>query len=410
MKIYVTRHGQVSENAEYLNGDVGLPKGEVPLSEIGREQSTLLGGQLKKMGFSGKIHASPLLRTMETAELVAQVTGSTIVPTPWMHEIFGDQASLDEYQGVPLEELKKRFPHLDENATMEYPWWPTVAESHEDVRQRVVAGIEDLLQKKDTDEEVLLVGHGASTGAANIYLDLKRGGMLWNCCLGLYDTKNPEQNFGKNICFLPGDKVTANKQLAMKMEIDVDVQKPYGIEIPAEFLTAKGKKLLHIGDTHSATYPFYKQLIRIVKPDIIIHTGDTADELKVGWDVSARGLYLERVTELFDFLKNTGSTVYWVPGNNDLPEEVAKIAPFAHIKEPDSVLDIEGTRICVTHSREQITQKADIYLYGHGRRTGESFEEELEASGKECWHLNTMWNVFGVELPQRKMYRIERPD
>ena len=412
MRIFVTRHGQVAETAEYINGDVGLPKGEVPLSEMGRQQSTLLGKALIKEKFQGVILASPLLRTMETAELIAQETGSLIYPTPWMHEIFSDEESLKEYEGCDLEQLREYFPHIAPDATLVHPWWPKQVENHDDVRQRVVAGIDELLKRSDTDEEYLLVGHGASTGAANIYLDLRKSGMLWNCCYGRYDSKHPETRMGKYIGFLPGNMVSANKTMAMDMAFEEGFLRPYNVQIPEQMLQMKdykGCKVLHIGDTHSAFYPFYKHLIQMVKPDIIIHTGDTADELKVGWDVSARGLYLERLTEFFGILKDSGSKVYWVSGNNDLPEEVAKIAPFVEILQLNTVLNIEGQRICVTHAREQITAEADIYLYGHGRRDP-SFEEELGGGEGQSLYFNSLWGVYLLLLPEKQFYRIERPD
>ena len=412
MRIFVTRHGQVATTAEYINGDVGLPKGEVPLSEMGRQQSTLLGKAMIKEKFQGVIYASPLLRTMETAELIAQETGSLIYPTPWMHEIFSDAESLEEYEGCNLEQLREYFPHIAPDATLEYPWWPKQVENHEDVRQRVVAGIEELLKRRDTDEEYLLVGHGASTGAANIYLDLRRSGMLWNCCLGRYDSKHPERNMGKYIGFLPGNMVSANKTMAMDMTFEEDCLRPYNVQIPEQLLQMKdrkGCKVLHIGDTHSATYPFYKHLIQMVKPDIIIHTGDTADEIKAGRIPEVREKYLERVAGLFEILKDSDSTVYWVPGNNDLPEEVAKMAPFLHILQPNDILDIEGQRICVSHSREQIKVDADIYLYGHGIRAG-SFEDEFGGGEGQGWYFNNLWGVYVLLLPEKQFYRIEHPD
>lgn len=412
MRIFVTRHGQVATNAEYINGDVGLPKGEVPLSEMGRQQSTLLGKALVKEKFQGVILASPLLRTMETAELIAQETGSLIYPTPWMHEIFTDQESLEEFEGCDLEQLREYFPHIAPDATLVHPWWPKRAENHEDVRQRVLPEVDELLKRRDTDEEYLLVGHGASAGAVNYYLNLRRSGTLWNCCLGKYDTKHPERNMGKHINFLPGDMVSANKTMAMDMTFEEGFLRPYNVEIPEQLLQMKDRKeckVLHIGDTHSGTYPFYKHLIQMVKPDIIIHTGDTADEIKAGRIPEVRGKYLERVAELFEILKDSGSKVYWVPGNNDLPEEVAKMAPFLQILQPNTVLDIEGQRICVSHSREQIQVDADIYLYGHGKRAS-SFEEEFGGKEGEPWYFNNLWGVYLLLLPEKKFYCIEHPD
>ena len=57
MKIYISRHGQVADDAEYL-GDVAYPKGDIPLSALGREQARLLGVRLRDEGFSGIIYSS----------------------------------------------------------------------------------------------------------------------------------------------------------------------------------------------------------------------------------------------------------------------------------------------------------------------------------------------------------------
>lgn len=409
MKIYLARHGQVSSETKYRNGDASLPRGEVYLSSLGREQATLLGKFLAKRNFHGTIYASPFWRTMETAQIIAEETGSTIQPATWIHEILMDQNFLDAFRGTPLDQLKEWYPYLAKDAVMEFPWWPHKGENSDMVMQRVSAGIDKFLAEYgSTDEEILLVGHGASIGAANEYLGLRRNGFLWNCCLGMYDSKNPQQSFGKNISFLPGQMVSNNHVMAFDIP-DERCLDYFKVEIPDTLLKTDGFKLLHIGDTHSATYPFFRYLIRQIRPDVIIHTGDTADEDKVGSDTSVREPYLQKASMLTDILNEADCPVYWVPGNNDLPEEIAKLAPFFKIVQPDTVLDIEGLKICVTHSRQQITKKADYYLYGHARVRGERFEDELAFMGDESHCLNTMWNIFVLVLPEQKLYRIERP-
>lgn len=81
MRIYVARHGQVATDAQYHDGDYSLPKGEIDLSSLGRQQASLLGAFLKKRGFSGRIYASPLMRTMETAQLTRLVRPDVIIHT-----------------------------------------------------------------------------------------------------------------------------------------------------------------------------------------------------------------------------------------------------------------------------------------------------------------------------------------
>lgn len=407
MKIYITRHGQVDLNAEYFNGDVSLPKGEVPLSELGKQQATLLGKRMKELGFQGKIFSSPLLRTMETAELIAKEIGSVIVPTPWMHEIFRSQPAIDIYRGYSIEELRTFFPHIAEDAIMEYPWWALKEETNDMVYERVSKGLEKYL--KEGKEDILLVGHGASAGAAHDYLHLRDGGFIWNCSLGLYDSEHLENNYGNDITYLPGHMVSSNKVMGMDIDFNAKFGELYPIELPTKLREEKSVKLLHIGDTHSITYPYYKQIIKMVKPDIIIHTGDTVDEVKVGRIPGTESEYLEKAQVLLNILKESEKKVYWIPGNNDLPEEIAKRAPFIEVVQPDTVLHIEGVDVCVTHSREQISKKADIYLYGHGRRA-ETGRLEQREYGSDSLYLNVMWNIYVCVLPQRELYEFERPE
>lgn len=352
MKIYVAKHAQVADM-----------QGDAPLSELGKNQAALLGDKMKRSKFQGKIYASPAKCAMETAEAVSRETGAEICPTLWM---LGD----------------------DKDA----------------VEAQVDAALEELLTRAETEEEYLLIGNSPSVLAVASRLGLKCS-HPWNCCLGRYDSLNPKFNHYRDIGFLPGDMVSDDDTMAMDVVFDADCTNPYGIEIPAQLREEKGLKILHIGDTHSAYYPFCRQIIRLVKPDVIIHTGDSADEIKVGRIDGTKESYLSKVRVLMGILKESGSTVYWNTGNNDLPEEVAKMAPFLHIVEPDTVVQIGGQNICLTHAREQITKEADMYLYGHGLRAP-TFEEEFGTT----WHLNCEWSFHVCVLPQKTLYRIRRPD
>ena len=352
MKIYIAKHGQIVD----LQGNASL-------TELGKSQAALLGDKLKRSKFQGKIYASPAKCAMETAKAVARETGAEICLTPWM-----------------------------------------LGDDKEAVEAQVNAALEELLTRAETEEEYLLIGNSASVLAVANRLNL-RCSHPWNCCLGRYDSLNPKFNHYRDIGFLPGDMVSDDGIMAMDMEFDADCTNPYGIEIPAQLGQEKGLKILHIGDTHSAYYPFCRQIIRLVKPDVIIHTGDSADEIKVGRIDGTKESYLSKVRVLMDILKESGSTVYWNTGNNDLPEDVAKMAPFLHIVEPDTVVQIGGQNICLTHAREQITKEADMYLYGHGLRAP-TFEEEFGTT----WHLNCEWSFYVCVLPQKTLYRIQRPN
>lgn len=406
MKIYVTRHGQVELKTEYYDGNPMLPKGEILLSEMGKQQATLLGKRLKKLGFSGKIFASPFLRTMETAELISKETGAKIVPTPWMHEIFGDQVTVNTYRGYSIEELRRYYFGIEKDAELEYPWWATEAETPQMVRQRVVKGLEKCMS--DITEDILLVGHGASSRAAHEYLNLKKGGFIWNCALGMYDTECPENNYGNDISHLPEQMVTSNKVRGIDLDFDSDFEEIYAIDMPKKLREEKGTKLLHIGDAHSESYMYYKQLISTVKPDIIVYTGDTADEVKVGGYPKLKDEYLAKAQVLIDIFKKSGCKIYWVPGNNDMPDEIARMAPFMEIIEPGTVLDFEGVKLSLSHSQSQITKTAEIYLYGHSRMA-DSFDEEISMLGNGTMCLNALWSSHVYVLPKKELHIFNFP-
>ena len=258
-------------------------------------------------------------------------------------------------------------------------------------------------------EDILLVGHAASAAAALEHLRLWDGGILWNCGLSMYDMENPENSFYNEIAHIPEKMVSCNKIMGADIGFDSSFTDLYPIEMPSKLRTEKSTKLLHIGDTHSETYLYYRQLIQMVKPDIIVHTGDTADEVKVGRIRGTEEEYLTKAQVILDILKAANCKVYWIPGNNDLPEEIAKIAPFIEVVWPDTVLRIEETDICMTHSKEQITKKADIYLYGHGKRA-ESAEAEKIVDGSDALYLNAVWNNRVCVLPKKEIYEFERPE
>ena len=192
--IYLTRHGQPRiPGTETPNGDPDYPPGDPPLSDLGREQAGRLGERLRALGFSGQIYASPYRRTFETADVVAGVLGATVYPEPAIREYTGPAVA--SFRGVTLAELQKAFPHIAGDARLTYPWWTLEPEVTDEagyrpaVMARVGGFIESLLARGE-DSDALLVGHGASIGAAiRFFLDQvpeserPDGGPGWNCAL-----------------------------------------------------------------------------------------------------------------------------------------------------------------------------------------------------------------------------------
>lgn len=171
MKIYITRHGQVCPTEYFGNAD--FPMFDIPLSAIGQKQAECIAQVLKSRGFNGRIYSSPYRRTMMTAEAVARECNLPVFPEQALREILKTDEGAKEFKGMTIEQLKQEFSSVPENASLVYPWWKACKDTKETVIERVSLFWETLLQSEQN--EVLLVGHGATVFGTIYYLNQKFG-------------------------------------------------------------------------------------------------------------------------------------------------------------------------------------------------------------------------------------------
>lgn len=151
-------------------------------------------------------------------------------------------------------------------------------------------------------------------------------------------------------------------------------------QLPAEVKfrkDRKGKILLHIGDVPWNSYPYIMKMIRQIKPDILVHTGDMVDNLKVGRKPEDIPDYKKQAPKLIACMEKYADEVYIVPGNNDLEDFLAETVTKAKIIKANTVVNIDGIDFLLCHAVMHIDGEAQIYLYGHGP-TGDnhSFQED----------------------------------
>lgn len=406
MRIYITRHGQVAPKEHY--GNVQFPAGDPPLTNVGGAQAARLGDYMRHIGFCGRIYVSPYVRTLETAELIADKTGSAIYPWAPIREIMKTQDAADQFCGLTLEEITAHFRHIAVDAQLPCNWWSRKKESENDVLARVGRGFLALNPKED----VMFVGHGASAGHLIEFLKIpaKEGRALCNCSLSVLDTENTAGCQYMDTAHLPYCMVGQNT--VMQMETDHKKMAGIlmqGVYVPKELSNSRSLKLLHIGDTSSYTYPYYQMLAAKIKPDVIIHTGDMVDEVKAGRMAGTEEEYETGLKKIADILKNSGAKqIYIVPGNNDLPELVEKHAPFADVLKPDTQVTIGGVTCTLAHAWYEISTKSQWYFYGHGL-TGESWSPDRNLPDGEC-RFNVMWGPKAFLLPEKKIYAFGRPE
>ena len=390
MRIFSTRHGQVMPQ-RFFNNDMNFPAGDEPITDLGRKQAKIVGEHLKEIGFKGIIYASPYDRTMETASIISEVLGIGFTPLVCLREMFVTYNASKDFVGLRPEKIKDHFPRAEVLPDMGYPWWEVKDDKLEDVVERLRIGLKSVLEALPKDTDVLLVGHAATVVALRelFHPGSYKSSLHWNCCLNLLYSSDGE-TYTHDVSYIPEDILTANYVWFKDKKAEYLNSLSEG---KAFFEGAKGKKILHLGDTHSALYPYYKEMIDTFRPDIIIHTGDLADELKAGRVDEDKPRWKKTVPDLISYMREGAKRVILVPGNNDIEDQLPSICEGVEIYPRNTVLEIDGKRISLCHEVWKIDEKidADIYLYGHGETYETRKRDDNVRSGRK--YFNAVWGV-----------------
>ncbi len=151
-RLYLVRHGATQLSAEdRFAGSIG-----VDLSEQGRDQARRLSARLANDDLRA-IYASPLSRTIETAEIIARPHGLPVTPAEGLQE-----ASHGHWEGMTRKEVETQYP--DEYAAWDsdpFTFAPEGGESGIVVLARALPVIRELVLKHQ-GENVLIVSHKAT--------------------------------------------------------------------------------------------------------------------------------------------------------------------------------------------------------------------------------------------------------
>jgi broad specificity phosphatase PhoE len=153
--LHFVRHGETTYNAERrIQGQMH----EVALSDRGRDQAAGIAEQLALTGAT-LIHASDLLRTMQTARIIGERIGAPIVETPALRELHFGIAQGRLYDDVA--ELVKDWRMPDNRIEG--------GETFREMHARVGAFIE-ALRREPPAREIVVVTHGGTMNAALAYV------------------------------------------------------------------------------------------------------------------------------------------------------------------------------------------------------------------------------------------------
>jgi ribonuclease H / adenosylcobalamin/alpha-ribazole phosphatase len=142
------RHGQTPMSVQKRYAG----RTDVPLTDVGAQQAAAAAKRLASADL-GAIVASPLLRTVQTAQAVAAVTGVPVVTDDGFRE-----TDFGAWEGLTFAEVRERWP-AEVTAWLADPEVaPPGGESFTDVSARVTAALDRVLATQ-AGQTVLIVSH-----------------------------------------------------------------------------------------------------------------------------------------------------------------------------------------------------------------------------------------------------------
>ena len=145
------RHGQTPMSVQKRYAGVS-PKTDVPLTDTGVRQAVAAAKRLASAGIDA-IVASPLQRTVRTAEEVAAVTGVPVLTDEGFRE-----TDFGAWDGLTFAEVRERWPSELTTWLADPSVAPPGGESFDQVSERVTAALHQILAER-AHQTVLIVSH-----------------------------------------------------------------------------------------------------------------------------------------------------------------------------------------------------------------------------------------------------------
>ncbi|MGI6703706.1 MAG: metallophosphoesterase [Clostridia bacterium] len=175
-----------------------------------------------------------------------------------------------------------------------------------------------------------------------------------------------------------------------------------GINVPGELESSGEFKVLHLSDTPSTIYPAITDMLAALRPDAIIHTGDIADDIKLGDSRRYLRQYRRTVEPFLKSLALSTAQFYIVPGNHDSEPFIESNVPPGSVVNPGFVINIGGTSFGVAHYLSDLPDGARYNLYGHNL--------DMPDGPGDAVFLNGVRTINVILLPSGKVISLRYPN
>lgn len=142
--------------------------------------------------------------------------------------------------------------------------------------------------------------------------------------------------------------------------------------------------VLHVTDTPDIVFGYLARLIRLIKPSLVIHTGDLVDNIKLEMSRSQVDLYEKKLKSLFKIIDPVPS-VYYCVGNHD-DEGLMKRYTDHHVVT-EGLVEFDDYKFAISHWYKKCSSfQADFYLFGHSLDQDSQMEDGI-LNGLNAIHI-----------------------
>lgn len=177
-----------------------------------------------------------------------------------------------------------------------------------------------------------------------------------------------------------------------------------GVYIPSTLKDNKEKKLLHISDTPICFFGTLISIIKKINPEIIIHTGDLVDDIKLEIYKNSLSRYDYHVKKIISILESSNAKkIYITIGNHDNIEVIKKYSTKSIIVERIKVIDIFDSKATISHFPYEIIKSPSNYnFFGHDI----TLKSDIV---KDRVYLNGIKNINVLTKDTKKIYYLPYP-